>query len=183
MPVPRAQPLDARYRLVDHAGEFRSVFTPRPSRKRRLASSAENQVRFRLDSFGFAEPQHFTEMRVDGKLLFWQILQEDFRSRSVRDELAGECSFFDPPMHSGLLERLQRRGLSMGQPRLGAALGKRPAPAAAGSNQQELDASPRTPVANRSHLFALAQFAKLRKSNKRARRLMCRAATERNPNL
>src|SRR5271169_2773680 len=68
-------------------------------------------------------------------------------------------------MNSSLLERFQRCCLGMGQPRFGAALGKSPPPAATSLDQQELDARPAHPVADRSDLFAFAQFAKLRQSN------------------
>ena len=64
-------------------------------------------------------------------------------------------------MNSGLLERLQRRRLGVGQPRFRAALGKRPPPAAAGPNQQKLDSAVAHPVANGSDLLTCAQFAKV----------------------
>jgi hypothetical protein len=100
-------------------------------------------------------------MRVDGKLVF-------VSARSMIPcvpppaAISRERSFFDPAMNSSFLKRLQRRRLCMGQSRFRAALGKSPAPAATRANQQELDSTLAHPVANRGHLLAFAQFAKLR---------------------
>jgi len=76
-------------------------------------------------------------------------------------------------MNAGFLECFQRRRLAMGQARFSAALGKRPAPAAAGPNQQELDVPAMHPVANRGDLFALPQLAELHQSHERGWTRMC----------
>ncbi len=75
-------------------------------------------------------------------------------------------------MNPRFLERLECSGLSVRQPWFRAALGKSPAPAAAGLNQQEFDLASAHAIADRCHLFAFAQLAKLRQSNELSHRLM-----------
>ncbi len=67
-------------------------------------------------------------------------------------------------MNSRFLKRLKRCRLGVGESRFRAALGKSPTPAAARANQKKLDGTVADPEANRRHLLALAQFAKLRQS-------------------
>jgi len=92
-----------------------------------------------------------------------------FPTAPLSTDISGEWRFLDPSMNPRLLEGLQRRRLSVGQPRFGAALGKSPPPAATSPNQQELDAAAAHPVANRGDLFAFAQLAKFRQSNELSR--------------
>ena len=63
-------------------------------------------------------------------------------------------------MNSGLFESLEGSGLSVRQSGFGAALGEGPM-SAAGSDQQEFDATAADPITNRGHLFASPQPAEL----------------------
>jgi hypothetical protein len=70
-----------------------------------------------------------------------------------------EGKLFYPPVNTRFLEGLDGGGLSVGQARFGAALGKRPAATATGLNEKEFDRAPAKPIANRSDLFAIAHLA------------------------
>jgi hypothetical protein len=78
-------------------------------------------------------------------------------------DVACKRRFLHAAMNSGLFESFEGSRLSVGQPRFGAAFGESPA-SAAGLDQQEFDATASDPIANRGHLFASLESAKLRQS-------------------
>ncbi|MFZ0771979.1 MAG: hypothetical protein WAN08_11200 [Candidatus Sulfotelmatobacter sp.] len=156
--------LDARYRLIDHAGKPGPIpiFPAVPQAAFGFADRKPGAIS--VGFFRSAEPQHLTKMSADRNPFCGGCCRTP-RADLPAAKILGERSFFDPAMNSSFLEGFKSGGLSVSQPRLGAALGKRPASAAAGLDQQELDHSAADPVANRSDLLALADFAKLRQSN------------------
>jgi hypothetical protein len=108
-------------------------------------------------SVGFlwvAEPYHFAEVSVDGQL-FLGCSCSGFQT-SLAAAISGKRSFFHSAVNSGFLKGFQGRRLGVGHTALGVAFGEGPAPAAASSNQQELDFTPAHAVANCRHLFAVA---------------------------
>ena len=74
-------------------------------------------------------------------------------------------------MNPGFLGSLEGGCLSVGQPGFGAALGENPALLVAGLNQQELNPVTANPEADRRHLLAGAQLAKMGQAKKLGRRL------------
>jgi len=157
-----AQLPDALHGPVDDPSELSPVITPAS-----LAQSLLGVLRRKPGAIspGFlrrAQPKHLAEMSVDRKVFLAGSCSRF--PRAAAPNISGERGFFDPPMNSRFFECLECRRLGMGQPPFRAALGKRPSPAAPGPNQQKLDSTAAHPVANRSGLFAFAQFAKVRQS-------------------
>ena len=69
------------------------------------------------------------------------------------EAIAGEWHFFDPTMNTGLLKRLERRGLRLGETRFDSALRENPPPAAA-LHQQELQPFNSNAITNGGNLLA-----------------------------
>ena len=158
------EPLDARYRLIDHAREPGPIpiFPTLPQAAFRFVDRKPGAISVGL--FRSAEPQHLAEMSAYGRRFCGKFCGTP-RVGPPPAKILGERCFFDPAMNSSFLEGFKRRRLSVGQPALGAAFGEGPASATAGLDQKEFDRSAAHPIANRGDLFALAGFAKLRQSN------------------
>jgi hypothetical protein len=162
---PAAQLLNARYRPANHAHHLSpatvlaALLQPPP----RIFDRKPGAVS--LELLRRTEPYHLAKISVDGNSLFVG-LRSTILSIAPLAAIPRERSFFDPAMNPRFLESFKRRRLGVSQPRFRAALGKSPAPAPAGPNQQEFDSTVVNPIANRGHLLALAQSAKLRQSNK-----------------
>jgi hypothetical protein len=77
---------------------------------------------------------------------------------AVAANVVGERIIFHAAMNSRFFESLQGSRLSVGQTWFDPTLGESPA-AAAGPNQKKFNGAGADPVANRSDLFAFAQFA------------------------
>jgi hypothetical protein len=86
-------------------------------------------------------------------------LRRIFKAATLATHVLGERCFFHAAVNSCLLESFERRRLGVGQSWLGTAFRKRPA-SVASLNQQEVDFSVAHAIANRSDLFACAQFSK-----------------------
>lgn len=104
-------------------------------------------------------------MSVDGKIVRARSATGSCTSTprlaTLAPNVAGKRSLLHAAMDSGLFEGLQGCGLGVGQARLRATLGERPA-SAAGLDQQEFDAPGGDPIADGGNLFASTQFAKMR---------------------
>src|ERR1700679_792387 len=79
-----------------------------------------------------------------------------------RAGISYERSFFDASMDSRFLESFNRCGLSVAKARFSAALGERPASAAASLHQQKFNRTAADAVADRGYLLTFAHLAQLR---------------------
>jgi len=97
-------------------------------------------------------------MSADGEFAFAGV-RSSFANRGLlAAKILREGGFFDAPMNTGFLERLQRGGLGVCQSGLGATFGKRPTTAAASLNQKKLDLLVAYVVADRRDLLRLTQL-------------------------
>ncbi len=77
---------------------------------------------------------------------------------TLATKVAGEGLFLHPAMNARLFDGLESRDLGVRQRRFEAAFGEGPA-SAAGSDQQEFDATAADPIADGSYLFTSPQVA------------------------
>jgi len=157
------QALDAGDGAVHHASQFGGI-TGVPIFAQMLFRFIRGEpggIAFKL--LGRFETRDFAKVRIDDP----RFRRHGFAGVArLAANVGGEAGHFDAAMNSGFFESLESGGLSMGEPRLGAALGEGPASAATSLDKQKFDPSAASAVADSGDLLASPQAAKMREADK-----------------